>query len=69
MGYHFHWHCVNGNKRSQIYGKWQILTPPHVKSKPVNRLQQNLATDDISKGTPQTKFGTDPSSGGFWADE
>ena len=58
------------------YGNRQISTPEPVslwisipsESVPLNQSKKKFGTVDyVREGTPYTKFGTDPSTEGFWA--
>jgi len=50
----------------QVNGRWRILTPHRIET------HESTATkfrtiDYVRERTPKTKFGKNPSTGGFWA--
>jgi len=50
----------------QVNGRWRILTPHRIEThEPIAIKFRTI--DYVRERTPQTKFGTNPSIGGFWA--
>jgi len=50
----------------QVNGRWRILTPHRIETHEPTATKFRTF-DYLREGTPSTKFGTNPSTGGFWA--
>jgi len=50
----------------QVNGRWQTLTPHRIAT-PEPMTTKFGKTDYVRERTPLTKFGTNPSTGGIWA--
>jgi len=49
-----------------VYGNGEILTPPHKINTPEPIDKTFGTTDYVRNGSSYTKFGRNPSTGGFW---
>ena len=50
----------------QVNGRWRILTPHKIETHEPTATKFRTF-DYVREGTPEIKFGTNPSTGGFWA--